>query len=213
MTSMIMLSSFFSFVAALVDLVILVGLSNRPRGSAVTPSAFGNVTARVVREMLLACAITLRFLFFWHIVGLPSRGEVQTPVTMYPPGGSFIPSQRDMHSGNWLQWGIFGVVLKYFLLMSVVAVGVLEAIWRLETIFLFNLSAATIEAASATLGVALSVLFALKLLGNLLFTLVRRLKMLLGFLPVLVAMAVSTGVGAGNLAVGKSQSECGADIN
>lgn len=199
---MIMLSSFFSFVAALLDLIILVGLSNQPRDSTVTPSTFGNVTARVVREMFLACAITLRFLFFWHIVGLPARGEVSTPVTTYPPDGSFIPSHRDLHSGNWLQWGIFGVVLKYFMVMAVVAVGVLEAIWRLEFVFLFVISAATMESASATLEVALSVLFMLKLLGNLLFTSARRLSMLLGFLPVLVAMAISTGVAAGTLAVG-----------
>ena len=199
---MIMVSSFFSFVAALLDLVILVGLSNRPRGSEAA-SSFGNVTTLVIREMLLACAITLRFLFFWHIVGLPARGEVPTPVTMYPPTGSFIPSQRDMHSGNWMQWGIFGVVLKYFMLTAVVAVGVLQATWRLEIIFLFFMSAAVVESASTTLEIALSVLFMLKLLGNLLFTSARRLKMLLGFLPVLVAMAISAGVAAGNLAVGR----------
>jgi hypothetical protein len=199
---MIMLSSSLSFVAALLDLIILVGLSNQPSDSPITPSSFGNVTARVIREMFLACAITLRFLFFWHIVGLPARGEVPTPVTLYPPNDSFIPSHRDMHSGNWLQWGIFGIVLKYFMLTAVVAVGVLEAIWRLEFVFLFAISAMTMESASATLEVALSILFMLKLLGNLLFTSARRFNMLLGFLPVLVAMAISAGVAASTLAVG-----------
>lgn len=78
-----------------------------------------------------------------------------------------------MHSGSWTQWGIFGIVLKYFLLTSVVAVGVLESIWRLEFIFDFAATANTLESASATLEIALSVVFMLKLLGNLLFTSVR----------------------------------------
>lgn len=106
-----------------------------------------------------------------------------------------------MHSGSWTQWGIFGIVLKYFLLTSVVAVGVLESIWRLEFIFDFAATANTLESASATLEIALSVVFMLKLLGNLLFTSVRRTKAFLGFLPVLIAMAISTGVASGDLAV------------
>lgn len=202
MTSMIMLSSFFSFTGALVDLVILVEVTNNSTTSS-SPASLGNVTARIIREMLLACAVTLRFLFFWHLVGLPSRQETQTPVTMYPISSSFIPSDRDMHSGSWTQWGIFGVVLKYFMLTGVVAVGVLESVWRLEFIFGFLETAGTIQSASATLEVALSTVFMLKLLGNLLFTSTTRKKTFFGFLPVLIAMSISTGVAAGNLVIGE----------
>ncbi|KAF8309760.1 hypothetical protein DL93DRAFT_1703818 [Clavulina sp. PMI_390] len=208
MTSMIMLSAVFSFIAALLDLVILVEQSNLNNvtdsdstsnsTSSSSPNSLneGHVGVRVIIQMLLASALTLRFLFIWHYVGLPAREETPTPVTVFP-SSSFLPTDADMHSGSWLQWGIFGIILKYFLLAAVVAVGVLESIWRLEQVFTPGIGASAVEAASGTLEVALSILFLLKLLGNLLFTKTIRKKLFIGSIPLLMSMAISAGAGVG----------------
>ncbi|KAF8328803.1 uncharacterized protein EI90DRAFT_3125548 [Cantharellus anzutake] len=197
MFGMIVLSGLLSFLGSIIDLISLVVLSNDD----LTVSNLASVTAR---EMLFSASVALRFLFFWVLVALPARGEVwRSFSTTGWAEGSFNLSSDDMHSGSWARWGMIGLFIKYFMLTTVVTVGVLQVIWRVEFTFRAS-SAITPFTASAILEIVTTIVLALKLLGNLTFVAPELRKMnILDHIPLLSAMAISIGIGIGGLVVAR----------
>ncbi|KAF9519856.1 hypothetical protein BS47DRAFT_1001753 [Hydnum rufescens UP504] len=194
MAAMIILSAIFGFVAAIIDFVRVIE-------SPIQIHDESHLAAIVVREIILSASVALRFLFFWHVVALPARTEVARPLLPSRLNGSSFLPESEMHSGCWMRWGIVGLVLKYFLLASVFTIGVLEAVWRLEYVLDFNALTAVIWA-SATLEIAVTTLFTLKLLGNLLFMSPElRRGVIVDYIPILFALALSLGLALGTLIV------------
>lgn len=180
---MVAMSAFFAFVAGIIDLTRLLDQTHST-----------SLASAVAREMLLSASITLQFLFFWHFVSLPPRGEPPRALKPSPQDGEYL------HSGNWERWGIVGIILKYFMLTSVVAVGVLEAISRVAWAFQLNDMLWAFYPASATLQIAVSSIFVLKLGGNvLLCSLLPRWRVVVDYLPVVAALAIGAGVAGVNI--------------
>ena len=103
-------SVWMAFVAAILDLVVALAIS---RGDDLSNST--NLALTIVREIAYSISFSLRNLWFWLYVACPPPAA---PVS----GGSYV------HSGSWHRWGIFGHLLKWIVLLGVVAIVVLPSV-------------------------------------------------------------------------------------
>ena len=159
----------------------------------------------VLRELSFAASIGLRFLFFWIFVSEPPRGELPPlPIPDERPL-NFITLDSDafLHSAHWSRWSIPGFLLKWSLLAMTIAITVLQAIWRIAPHLrrygpVYNID--------GTLQIVVSSLYILKLLANTyLSPLTPRWKTLRDYSPMFLSLAISMGLGIGNILCCKSQ--------
>ncbi|KAJ7161322.1 hypothetical protein C8R43DRAFT_1123785 [Mycena crocata] len=180
-------SSLLAFGAAILDLtqILLRGTSNTNQGL-----ALGTVTGIVnTREVGLALAFGFRFLYLWAFVAQRPRFEPR-PKTQLDP----LFSGSQLHSASWERWGAPGFVLKYALLGAVISIPILQIIWRIATGF------SAVYVAESTVQIAVSVLLIAKILLNLfLSTVAPWWRPFTPYIVPIMALMISTGIGAGNL--------------
>lgn len=87
----------------------------------------------VLRELSYSISFGLRFLFFWAFVQEPPRGELPFVSMTDTRRPNFISLDSDeiIHSGNWARFRLAGLLVKFALLALVIAVIVLQTLWRL----------------------------------------------------------------------------------
>ncbi|KAJ7675359.1 hypothetical protein B0H17DRAFT_133913 [Mycena rosella] len=178
-------SSLLAFGAAILDLtqILLRGTTNTDEGLAT-----GTVTGIInTREVGLALAFGFRFLYLWAFVAQRPR---------YEPRQTTQESSFEVpyHSGSWERWGAPGLVLKYALLGSVISIPVLQIIWRIATGF------SAVYVAESTVQIAVSVLLIAKIMLNLFLSTVGPWwRPFTPYIVPVIALLISTGIGAGNL--------------
>ena len=157
------------------------------------------LTLLVARELAFSLSIGIRFLFFWTFVWQPPRGENRLPSRVnsreYKP--SFLWLGSDIHSNSWIRCHYVGRLLKYGLLLAVLAIPIFQILWRVAADFsrigpVYNVD--------SSLEIALSVLFVMKLFVNAgLSPLTPRWKTIRDYFPAIFALLISMGVGIGNI--------------
>ncbi|KAK7064010.1 hypothetical protein R3P38DRAFT_3249592 [Favolaschia claudopus] len=181
-------SSLLAFVSAILDLsqILFRGVDNTDRGlelDAVT----GLIDAR---EVGFALAFAFRFLYLWAFVAQRPRYEPRSKT----PAGPFAEPLH--HSASWERWGALGFILKFGLLGSIFSIPILQILWRIVT------GMSSVYIAESTLQIAVSALLIAKLMLNLFLTNVAPwYRPFLPYLIPIVALMISTGIGAGNLLV------------
>ena len=177
-------SVWMAFVAAILDLVVALAIS---RGDDLSNST--NLALTIVREIAYSISFSLRNLWFWLYVACPPPAA---PVS----GGSYV------HSGSWHRWGIFGHLLKWIVLLGVVAIVVLQVLFRIDTPLMKD---GPVYDADGTLQIILSFVFMLKLFMNIYLVALDSIKetwwrsSLLHYLPVFMALIINFGVALGNV--------------
>ena len=153
----------------------------------------------VLRELSFSASIGLRFLFFWIFVAEPPRGEL--PPLPIPddrrPNFITLDSDAILHSAHWSRWSVLGLILKWSLLAMTIAIVVLQAVWRIAPdLRRFG----TVYNIDGTLQIVVSSLYILKLLANAyLSPMTPRWKTMRDYSPVILALAISMGLGIGNI--------------
>ncbi|KAJ6503276.1 hypothetical protein C8R47DRAFT_1316526 [Mycena vitilis] len=180
-------SSLLAFVAAILDLtqVLLRGVTNTDQGLLLNTV----VGITNTREVLLALSFGFRYLYLWAFVAQRPRYEPR-PRTQEDP----LFSETYLHSASWERWGAPGFVLKFALLGSVISIPILQIVWRIATGW------SAVYIAEATIQIAVSVLLITKLLLNLfLSTVAPWWRPFTPYIVPIMALLISTGIGAGNL--------------
>lgn len=177
---------FAAFIAALLELSQILMRLSGPKSNFGMEMDLGVSAVTIAQEVGLGFSTGLRLLFFWAYVGEPPRAE-------QPLRGI----QRDLHSGSWNRWGVTGSLLQWVTGSLVVAVFVLQLIWRIEQQFtdatvLYNIDAA--------IEIILSAVFLLKLGLNIwLCTAAPLSSLILSYSGFIIALVMSTGIGLGSL--------------
>lgn len=119
----------------------------------------------VLRELSHSLSFGLRFLFFWAFVAEPPRGELPFVSVTDTRRPNFISLDSDeiIHSGSWVRWRLAGVLIKWLLLILVIAITTLQIIWRLVTALD---DFGPVYFTDAGIQIGLSSVFILKLLYN-----------------------------------------------
>lgn len=151
------------------------------------------------REVFFALSIALRYLSFWIFIAEPPRGEL--PLLPLPddrrPNFISLDSDTELHSGSWRRYSYLGLMIKWKLFATIVAVLVLQLLWRLITKFR---SFGPIYFVEEGLQIAMSAFFILKLITNaLLSPLTPRWKTLRDYVPMTTAILLGMGVAIGNI--------------
>ncbi|KAJ7040356.1 hypothetical protein C8F04DRAFT_1312800, partial [Mycena alexandri] len=181
-------SSLIAFVAAIIDLAQILsrGTTNTDQGL-----ALNTVTGLIdVREVGLALSFGFRYLYLWAFVAQRPRYEPR-PRTQDDP----LFSETHYHSANWERWGLPGVILKFALLGAVFSIPILQIIWRIVVP-----GFSTVYIAESTIQITVSALLIAKLMLNLfLSTVAPWWRPFTPYIVPIIALMISTGIGAGNL--------------
>ena len=115
-----------AFIAATLDLsqVIIRGSQDTAKGVGLDTIA-GFLRAR---EVFLAFAVVLLDLYFWTLVAECPRGEMRDQSDQVSTSSD---ARSRMHSASWNRWGIVGSFLKWASLAVLLAVPLLQVLWRL----------------------------------------------------------------------------------
>ncbi|KAJ7361482.1 hypothetical protein DFH08DRAFT_375645 [Mycena albidolilacea] len=180
-------SSLLAFIAAILDLsqILLRGVTATDDGL-----ALNTVTGLInTREVGLGLSFFFRFLYLWEFVAQRPRYEPRQRTDIDP-----FSDEKSYHSASWERWGALGFVLKYALLGSVISIPILQIVWRIATGY------SAVYVADSTIQIAVSALFIAKLMLNLFLSTVGPWwRPFLPYLVPIIALMVSTGIGAGNL--------------
>ncbi|KAF7337466.1 hypothetical protein MSAN_02219600 [Mycena sanguinolenta] len=183
------ISCLLAFIAAILDLsqILLRGIKNTDAGL-----GLNTVTGLIdTREVGFALAFGFRFLYLWEFVGQRPRYE---PRPRTRDDDDSFTSDSGYHSASWERWRTLGFILKFVLLGSVIAIPILQIVWRIATGF------STVYNAESTLQIAVSVLLIVKLMLNLyLSTVAPWWRPFVPYLIPFMALMISTGIGTGNL--------------
>ncbi|KAI0094628.1 hypothetical protein BDY19DRAFT_988447 [Irpex rosettiformis] len=177
-------SVWMAFAAAILDLVESLAIS---RGNDLSNST--NLALTIAREVAYALSFGMRNLWFWLYVASPPPAA---PVSQ----GSYV------HSGSWHRWGLFGHLLKWVVLLSVIAIVCLQVLFRVDTPLMMD---GPVYDADGTLQVILSFVFMLKLFMNTYLVALDSVKetwwrsTLLRYLPIFMALMINFGVALGNI--------------
>lgn len=153
----------------------------------------------VIRELTFSGSIGLRYFFYWVFVAEPPRGEL--PPLPIPddrrPNFITLDSGTILHSANWSRWSLPGLLLKWSLLFMTIGITVLQAVWRIAPdLRRFG----TVYNVEGTLEIVVSSLYILKLFANAyLSPLTPRWKTMRDYSPIMLALAISMGLGIGNI--------------
>jgi hypothetical protein len=180
------------FGAAILDLsqLLSVGsISGRSRDMALSSVA----TIAIVREIALSISTGLRFFFFWTFVAIRPLNEPSSQIVDKTLFARFLSG--DDHSASWGRWGIVGNTLKWVLLTAVLAIPILQILWRVV-----NYEYGPVFVAETTMEILVSAIFILKLLLNVYLssfpTVSRALKVCIA--PIF-ALMIGIGIGVGDL--------------
>ncbi|KAJ7897123.1 hypothetical protein B0H14DRAFT_3425170 [Mycena olivaceomarginata] len=180
-------SSLLAFIAAILDLsqIILRGVTATDDGLNLNA-----VTGLInTREVGLGLSFFFRFLYLWEFVAQRPRYEPRQRTDIDP-----FSDEKAYHSASWERWGALGFVLKYALLGSVISIPILQIVWRIATGY------SAVYVADSTIQIAVSALFIAKLMLNLFLSTVGPWwRPFLPYLVPIIALMISTGIGAGNL--------------
>lgn len=186
-----------AFVSAILDLsqILERGAHNADIGADLDEVA----PLIILRELGYAVSVGIRLLFFWSFVAEPPRGEL--PLLPFPderrPNFISLDSDKTIHSGSWKRWGIIGIIMKWSLLLVVIAIPILQAIWRLAVGFM---NFGPVYNTEATLEIVVAALFILKLLANIwLSPLMPRWRTFRDYFPIIFALLINVGLGVGNV--------------
>ncbi|KIJ45588.1 hypothetical protein M422DRAFT_778806 [Sphaerobolus stellatus SS14] len=188
-------SVFTAFVAGVLDVgqVLIRGRAATDADteiSVVLPYLIG-------REVMLSLSIGFRYLFFLFFVSLPPQGEPPTPPKQPENPTNFLHIDNEAHSGAWMRWGFAGFVLKYILLSGVIAVTVLQHLWRLDSRFS---NTGGVYKTDSILEVVMTGLFITKLFANASISKLRpKWKIIGNYLPVLFALMFSLTIAVGDV--------------
>lgn len=177
-------SVWLAFAAAILDLVEALAIS---RGDDLSNST--NLALTISREISYALSFGLRNLWFWLYVACP-------PPAAPASEGSYV------HSGSWHRWGIFGHMLKWTVLLSVIAIVALQTLYRVDTSLKMD---GPVYDAEGTLQIILSFVFMLKLFLNIYLVALDSIRetwwrgTLLRYLPVFLALLINFGIALGNI--------------
>jgi hypothetical protein len=142
----------------------------------------------------LGLSFFFRFLYLWEFVAQRPRYEPRQRTDIDP-----FSDEKSYHSASWERWGALGFVLKYALLGSVISIPILQIVWRIATGY------SAVYVADSTIQIAVSALFIAKLMLNLFLSTVGPWwRPFLPYLVPIIALMISTGIGAGNLLFCKS---------
>ncbi|KAH7915406.1 hypothetical protein BJ138DRAFT_998063 [Hygrophoropsis aurantiaca] len=195
LTALVLYSSaFLAFVASILDLSQLIdrGLDGLQQESITHPL----ITAR---EIILAVALGLRFVFYWLFVAEPPQKESKPFALAEGSWTNFLilEPNDESHSGSWDRWGFSGQLLKYGLLFSAFAITGLQIVWRIVDRFHHY---SPIYAADTALELVVSVMLVLKLLLNTIISpAVPRLYTFREYATPIFALLINIGVAIGNL--------------
>lgn len=164
------------------DFVRLLQIAKDTNAS--NPANSGPFALVVLREISLSLSISLNYLFFLIYLGRPPRGEVK----LVNPADR-ARARRESPS-RWSYWGIFGYMAQGALGAAIVAVAVLEVIWRVT-----EKAKGNIYMADGIIQGVLSISFLGKvLLNTYLSPLVPRWKTARDYSPVISALAIRLGI-------------------
>jgi len=184
------ISLFLAFGAAIFDLGHILG-EVRPSVLITIHNDNKTISGLVItREVGFALSLGFLFIFLWHLVAQCPHNEKHSSSTVSldrPP----------VHSASWKRWGVVGFILQWALLVSSLAIPVLQVVWRISPP---PIRFGTLYIAEATIEIVVSALFILKILLNLYISqLTPWWRPLRANLAPLVALGISTGLGLGNL--------------
>lgn len=149
------------------------------------PANSGPFALVVLREISFALSISLNYLFFLVYLGRPPRGELKLFA---------IPDRaraRRESPSRWPYWGLFGFLAQGVLGSSILAVAILEVIWRITGKAKGNKS----YVADGILQVILSLSFLVKIvLNTYLSPLIPRWKTLRDYSPLIFALSTRLGI-------------------
>ena len=180
-------SIFVAFIGAILDLVSVLARGKRSATAVQNVNPFLSLT--IAREVAYAVSFGLRFLFFWGFVACPPLGQND--------------GEKDkMHSGSWGRWGITGHSLRWMLMIATVAITALQVIFRIYTPLqqfgaLFSAEGALESSISAVLMLKIFLNIYLAALDS--YGTMTRLRLLVQYSPVLLALLISLGIGVGNV--------------
>ncbi|EKM60965.1 uncharacterized protein PHACADRAFT_247213 [Phanerochaete carnosa HHB-10118-sp] len=180
-------AALFAFTGAVLDLIQLLIRGKHSAAAVQNTNPFLALT--ITREVTYSLSFGLRYVFYWGFVGSP-------------PVVSDGRDTRDLHSGSWARWGITGFFLQWALVVSALAITALQVLFRVYTP-LQRLGA--IQDAEGALEACVSAILILKLLLNIYlaaldsYGAIRRLHLFLRYLPMILALAISAAIGAGNI--------------
>lgn len=189
-------SAFFEFLAALFDVsqILVRGAADKSLSSSTAASLL------LARDIFFSFGGGLRFFAFWTIVAQRPRNEA--PITQRERSSEhYLAVDPSMHSGNWMRWGVVGILLKWVTAAIAVAITLMQILWRAVDEF-DNLG--PIYAAENGLEVVLSVVFIIKLCLNAAITDTpsrSRWMTLMDYMPLIAALLFNFALGVGNIAV------------
>ncbi|CAA7266572.1 unnamed protein product [Cyclocybe aegerita] len=184
-------SSFLAFAAAILDLsqVLARGTENAARGV-----GLDTVTGFIyAREVFLSLSIGFLNLFFWKLVARCPKDECAPNVNEL----STSRKRPKIHSASWNRWGPVGTLLKYGSLGALLAVPLLQMLWRLMP---NERKYGSIYVAESTVQTTVTIIFILKFILNVYISPLD--SWWLAFRPYAVpilALVIGTTLGVGNL--------------
>ncbi|KAF9056304.1 hypothetical protein BJ165DRAFT_1432493 [Panaeolus papilionaceus] len=186
-------SSFLAFAAATLDLGQILA---RGSENAAKDISLDNITALLfAREILLALSLSFLNIFFWMLVA-----ECPNEERIFNSNDSMsATSQQSMHSASWGRWGPVGTVLKWFSLVALLSVPLLQALWRLVP---SQRRYSTLYVAESTVQTTICLIFILKLFLNIyLSTLPTWWHSFRPCIPAFLALTFGASLGIGNLII------------
>ncbi|CAL1696094.1 unnamed protein product [Somion occarium] len=140
-------SVFLAFVGAIFDLSDVLSHGS-PFRKKVQPFNLGGL--QTTREILYALSVGMLFTFLWGLVAEPPPGERER-------------DENNMHAGSWDKWGVVGMSLKWSLAACIVAITVLQLLYRLVS-FLHQFG--PVYEVECTIRIVVSAVLVLKILLN-----------------------------------------------
>jgi hypothetical protein len=159
----------------------------------------GSVTGLTTASQVgFALSTGFRYLFFWTFVAVRPRGEPHPSRSLVSHGtnSSRIVWRGQTHSASWSRWGLLGFVLKWGTMALVLAIPLMQILWR--NVIAFN-QYSPVYVVEATIEIVASTVFILKLILNTyLITATTLSKALSYYTAPMLALLVSLSLGIGN---------------
>ena len=196
-TVYIHLAVLFAFIAAIFD---LSQIFHRGYWDTMYDLNISSVMVFIIfRDLGHSLSFGFRFLFFWAFVSEPPRGEL--PFVPVPdnrrPNFISLDSEEVLHSGNCGRYKLLGLLTKWLLLLLVIAVAVLQALWRLVNAFRMI---GPVYITESGIEIGLSAVFIVKIIANTLMSPLRpRWHTFRDYSPVILSLLIGMGIAIGNL--------------
>lgn len=143
----------------------------------------------VAREVGLGLSYGFLFLFVWKAVAQRPGSERRRSSKDSP--------QSQPHSASWTRWGLAGAGLKWFTLVLVVLIPLLQIVWRIVN---SQRQYSSIYIAESTLEIVASTIFVLKIILNVLVSpSASWWPPFRTYLGLVLALVITAAMGIGNL--------------